>query len=96
MRQGVLETRWIILATDGRHVTMGRHTDPSPAEIEQAEAALAAQGMAGWLAVMKGGYYHQRSPSLVAVRPLCNPQGTFENAAMAFEATRKAAQEPAG
>ena len=44
MERAALETRWIVLGTDGRHVTMGRHTDPSPEEVEQAERGLAAQG----------------------------------------------------
>ena len=85
-----LETRWVILGTDGRHVTMGRHTDPSPDEVARAEAGLAAQGLAGWLAVMKGGYYTSPEPSLMMVRPLCNPQTPFAEAVAAFQAARKA------
>ena len=30
------ERRWIILAQDGRHVTMGRAAPPSEAEVEAA------------------------------------------------------------
>lgn len=85
-----LETRWIILGTDGRHVTLGRHSDPSPEELAQAEAGLAAQGLAGWLAVMKGGYYTRRKPALMMVRPLCDPQRPFAEAVEAFQAARKA------
>lgn len=83
------ETRWIVLSTDGRHVTLGRHTDPSPEEIAQAEAGLAAQGLEGWLAVMKGGYYQRRRPSLLMVRPLCDPQGSFSEAVNAFQAAHR-------
>ena len=79
-----------MLGTDGRHVTMGRHTDPSPEEVEQAERGLAAQGLSGWLAVMKGGYYVRRKPALMMVRPLANPPRPFEEDAAAFEAKRKA------
>lgn len=46
----VVERRWIILAQDGRHVTMGHAAPPSEAEVAAAAAALAAQGLAGWLA----------------------------------------------
>ena len=46
-----VERRWIILAPDGRHVTMGRAAPPSEAEVEAAAAALAAQGLAGKTAV---------------------------------------------
>ena len=90
MEGAALETLWIMLGTDGRHVTMGRHTDPSPEEVEQAERGLAAQGLSGWLVVMKGGYYVRRKPALMMVRPLANPPRPFEEAAAAFEAKRKA------
>lgn len=82
------ERRWIILAEDGRHVSIGRHSDPSAEELVQAEAALAAQGLAGWLAIMEGGYYQRRKPSLMMVRPLCNPQRPFADAVEAFQTAR--------
>lgn len=85
-----LETRWIILGTDGRHVTLGRHSDPTPEEVGEAERGLSAQGLAGWLAVMKGGYYGRRKPLLMMVRPLANPARPFEEAAAEFEAKRRA------
>ena len=91
MEASRLETRWIILGTDGRHVTLGRHSDPSSEEVAQAEARLAGQGLAGWLVVMKGGYYARQKPSLMMVRPLCDPQRTFAEAADAFQAHRDAA-----
>ncbi len=50
------ETRWIVLGTDGRHVSLGR-TEPSEAEIATASDALAAQGLSGWLVRMQGDYY---------------------------------------
>ena len=50
------ERRWIILADAGRHVSVGRATDPTGDEILTAEEALAAQAHGGWLAVMKGDY----------------------------------------
>jgi len=37
------ERRWIVLGEDGRHVTMGRNSGPSPDEIARAEAGLADQ-----------------------------------------------------
>lgn len=85
------EKRWAIIAEDGRHVWVGRHTDPSDAEIAQSEAALASQGLAGWLAVVEGDYWMSRQPmAFVMVRPLANPAGTFEAATAAFEAARLA------
>jgi hypothetical protein len=50
------ETRWIILGTDGRHVSLGRN-EPSEGKIMAASDALAAQGLSGWLARMQGEYY---------------------------------------
>ena len=60
------ETRWIVLGTDGRHVSLGR-TEPSEAEIATASDALAAQGLSGWLARTQGEYY---SRARVTVEPL--------------------------
>ncbi len=92
-RQPRGERRWIVLGEDGRHVTMGRYSDPSPEEIAQAEAGLASQGLAGWLTVMEGGYYQGPKPSLMMVRPLCNPHRPFAEAVDAFQAARKATLE---
>ena len=50
------ETRWMVLGTDGRHVSLGR-AEPSEAEVMAASDALAAQGLSGWLARMQGEYY---------------------------------------
>ena len=60
------ETRWMVLGTDGRHVSLGR-TEPSEAEIASASGALAAQGLSGWLARMQGDYY---SRGKVMLEPL--------------------------
>ena len=62
------ERRWIILAQDGRHVTMGRAAPPSEAEVAAAAAALAAQGLAGWLATLDGNYWSRRRVTLAAER----------------------------
>ncbi len=84
------ERRWIVLGEDGRHVSLGRHSDPSPDEIAQAESGLATQGLAGWLAIMEGGYYTRLRPAVMMVRPLCDPQRPFAEAVEAFQAARKA------
>ncbi|MFM7610569.1 MAG: hypothetical protein ACKO9A_17095 [Alphaproteobacteria bacterium] len=60
------ETRWMVLGTDGRHVSLGC-TAPSEAEVMAASDALAAQGLSGWLARMQGEYY---SRSRISVEPL--------------------------
>ena len=86
------ERRWIILAQDGRHVTMGRAAPPSEAEVEAASAALAAQGLAGWLATLDGNYWSRRSVVLAPVQMLGD--GTtldWSTAITAFEAARQRA-----
>lgn len=89
-----LESRWIILGADGRSVTLGRHTDPSEDEITAAERALVASGQAGWLAVLRGTYYSRRSVELLMVRPLGEPEETWDVAVSAFKVIRDAATRP--
>ena len=75
------ERRWIVLAEDGRFVTLGRASDPSETEILDAEKALATQGLSGWLAVMQGNPYVGARPQLMEVRRLGEPRIPFEQAA---------------
>ena len=83
------ERRWIVLGTDGRHVSLGRNSDPSPKEIEAAEAALLAQGPGGWLAVTSGEYWSRRARlDVLEVRHLGAPAETFAEAAAAFQRRR--------
>jgi hypothetical protein len=90
------ERRWIVLGTDGRHVTLGRYSDPSEEEIQAAEQVLTAQGLAGWLAVLEGDYWRRRAMvSVMAVRPLAGPTSGFDEAVAAFEACRMRAVQPA-
>jgi hypothetical protein len=63
------ESRWIMLGTDGRHVSLGR-TEPSEPEVMAASDALTAQGLSGWLARMQGEYYSRRSVTLEPLRAI--------------------------
>jgi hypothetical protein len=91
------EQRWLVLGEDGRHVWLGRCTDPTPEKIAKAQAALVAQGLAGWLAVMEGDYWRRRTRLvLLEVQPLGAPALAFTDAARAFEARRATALAPAG
>ena len=82
------ETRWMVLGADGQHVSLGR-TEPSEAEIATASDALAAQGLSGWLARMKGEYY---SRSRISVEPLqrigISHDADWQAALSAFHAAR--------
>jgi hypothetical protein len=84
-----LERRWAIIAPDGRHVWLGRHSDPSPDEIADAENSLRAQGLGGWLAVVAGDYWSRHAKlEVLEVLALAKPKGSFESAASAFRAAR--------
>ena len=85
------ETRWIVLGTDGRHVSLGR-TEPSEAEIATASDALAAQGLSGWLARMHGEYYSRARVTLEPLRAIgAAPEADWQAALAAFHAARHCA-----
>ena len=68
------EKRWAIIGEDGRHVWMGRKSDPSEDEIVVAEQTLDAKGLAGWLAIVEGDYWSKRGTTgFIMVRPLAAP-----------------------
>lgn len=79
----VRKRRWVVLGEDGSFVTLGRHSDPSEAEIGAAEASLRAQGLAGWLAIMEGNPHLGPVPQFLQVRPLASPAARFDDAAAA-------------
>jgi hypothetical protein len=82
------ETRWIVLGTDGRHVSLGR-TEPSEAEIATASDALAAQGLSGWLARMQGDYYSRRKVTLEPLQRIgAEHDADWQAALAAFLAAR--------
>ncbi len=86
-------TRWIVLATDGRHTTIGRDTAPDDAETAAASAALANLGLVGWLVRLEGDYWARRTPvALTMVQPLAHAaDADWPAAVAAFEAMRMAA-----
>ena len=84
-------TRWMVLGTDGRHVSLGR-TEPSEAEIATASDALAAQGLSGWLARMQGEYYSRRKVTLEPLQRIGIAHNADWQAALAaFHAARQRA-----
>ena len=82
------ESRWMVLGSDGRHVSLGR-TEPSEAEIAVASDALAAQGLTGWLARMQGEYYSRRKVTLEPLQRIGIAHEADSQAALtAFHASR--------
>ena len=82
------ETRWIVLGTDGRHVSLGR-AEPSEMEVMAASDALAAQGLSGWLARMHGEYYSRRKVTLEPLQRIgVAHDADWQAALTAFHAAR--------
>ena len=82
------ETRWIVLGTDGRHVSLGR-VEPSEAEVLAASDALAAQGLSGWLARMQGEYYSRRRVTLKPLQRIgADHEADWQAALAAFQRLR--------
>ena len=85
------ETRWMVLGTDGRHVSLGR-TEPSEAEVLAASNALAAQGLSGWLVRMQGDYYSRGKVTLEPLQRIGIAHDANKQAALtAFHAARQRA-----
>ncbi len=86
------EKRWMVLGEDGRHVWLGRHSDPTPEEIRTSETRLREAGLGGWLAVHEGDYWGDQDVALMMVRPLASPGCRWDEAAERFEAARRNAR----
>ena len=82
------ETRWIVLGTDGRHVSLGR-TEPNEMEVLAASDALAAQGLSGWLARLQGDYYSRGKVMLEPLQRIgAEHEADWQAAVAAFHAAR--------
>ena len=79
--QAETETRWIVLGTDGRHVSLGR-SEPSEAEVMAASDALATQGLFGWLVRMQGDYYSRSKISVGSLQRIGAPHNADWRAAL--------------
>jgi len=84
-------TRWMVLGTDGRHVSLGR-TEPSEAKVLAASNALAAQGLSGWLARLQGEYYSRGKVMLEPLQRIgADHEADWQAALAAFHAARQRA-----
>ncbi len=82
------ENRWMVLGTDGRHVSLGR-TEPTEIEVQTASDTLAAQGLSGWLARMQGDYYSRRKVTLEPLQRIgAEHEADWQAALTAFHAAR--------
>ena len=78
------EKRWAIIAEDGNHSWLGRHSDPSIAEIAVAADSLGRAGITAWLAVTEGTYYDPAHTMTVIQVRLLHGAGDFDVAVKAF------------
>ncbi|WP_424814528.1 hypothetical protein [Roseococcus sp. YIM B11640] len=86
------ERKWIVLGEDGRHVTIGRNSDPTVEEIEIASKALRDTGMGGWLAIQEGSYFSAHQvPHIFIVRELSPTAIPSDIAIQQFEKARQIA-----
>jgi hypothetical protein len=86
------ETRWIVLGTDGRHVSLSR-AEPSEAEVATTSDALAAQGLSGWLARLEGDYYSRGKVTLEPLQSIgAEHEADWQAALAAFLAARQRVQ----
>jgi hypothetical protein len=82
------EQRWIVLGTDGQHVSLGR-SEPSEAQVKAASDALAAQGLSGWLARMQGEYYSRGKVTLEPLKRIgADREADWQAALAAFQRLR--------
>jgi hypothetical protein len=89
------DPRTIVLAEDGRFVTLGRHSTPTEAEVAQAGEGLARHGFAGWLATMSGTFYARRCPTLTMLRPIAGSpdERLWQQAVGAFQQAHAASHK---
>ena len=86
--KATIGTRWIVLGTDGRHVSLGR-SEPTEMQVMAASDALAAQGLSGWLARMHGEYYSRRKVTLEPLQRIgADHKADWQAALAAFHAAR--------
>ena len=86
-----VDRRWLVISEDGRHNTLGRHSDPTEEEIRSVEAALVMAGTGGWLAVTEGIYHSRGKLEVLRVRVLGKPTADWETAVAHFLEIRKRA-----
>jgi hypothetical protein len=72
------DPRWIVLTEEGHINMIGRHTEPSQAEIERVEIAMGANGVRGWIAIMDRSAYAAGRPEFMVVQEMREPKISFE------------------
>ncbi len=90
------ERRWLVVAEDGHHSTIGIRTDPSPEEIRSLGDSLDSAGMAAWLVVSEGGYDDAGVVTLLMVRRITSRDGNWADAERRWHERRAKKLETSG
>ena len=82
------EKLWVVITMDGRHVWLGRNTDPTSEELRRTAEQLDRQSLTGFLGITEGSYYNpSHTLSVMFVRLLAG-EGDWETAKAAFLSRR--------
>ncbi len=90
------ERRWLVVAEDGHHATIGIRTDPSPEEIQSLGDSLESAGVAAWLVVSEGGYDDAGVVTLLMVRRITTRTGNWADAERRWHGLRARKLETLG
>mgnify|MGYP003366633005 CR=1 FL=1 len=89
--------RWMIIAEDGRHATLGQYRCPTEEEISRVAASLSANRLGAWLVLGDGDYYQIRRPfELEKVRQVSESEVSWEVAETRFMDLRSQNSSPPG
>ena len=81
------EKRWMVLAANGQHSWLGRHSDPSEGELRAVSLRSAELGLDSWLCLAEGDYWSHGYYGVLQVKSL-NGRGDFNAALTAFMTKR--------
>ena len=74
------ERCWLVVADDGTHSIIGRHSDPSKEELDGFAAQVDRRGLTAWLVVSEGVYFSQEPVTLMVVRRISAADGDWATA----------------
>ena len=87
-----VDRRYLMIAQDGHHSVLGRQTEPSDETLANATAGLDFLGMAGWCVLSEGRHGTPGDRlALLPIRRLTTLDGSWDQAAAAFDALRATA-----
>jgi|LakMenEpi03Aug12_release.lakeMendotaPanAssembly.Ray.scaffolds.fasta_scaffold3349592_2 hypothetical protein len=84
-----IERRWAAISADGRHVWLGRDSDPTESELASLTGSLSSHGTTAWLAIVEGDYWGRKTLNVLHVKDLSG-QGDWPQAVFNFLELRKA------